>query len=625
MTDQIKVDAAQSSAPGVVAGGVVQGENIPLDHPTPNLNVKKAIVAVHGVGDQYTYATIQSVVNQFCSYYRQPAAIPLGSFHTGAVGFTIREPYPQDVFSPLAFAEVYWAKVPRTVVDDKHTIEESKKWAGTIVERLRLRWKHSKAKDVCKDADFDFVKLVLTEMIQTLAVLERFSYLADKAGLFTFDLKKLLEDYLGDVQIVAEFGTQRRAILDTFAAVMKDVHTAYPNAEIFIVAHSEGTVVSFLGLLEAGRTQTEPGWIDHVRGFMTIGSPIDKHLILWPELFATEPPVQRLRDRKDHAHRIQWRNYYDHGDPIGFALDDARDWLDEHEWNSVFSFTKDDDFGFVRYPFPGKAHVDYWTDPAVFGHFIQSVVIKPDADAETKSPGALGPPKDRKREKVLSYVLPYVGVAALLWIAAYVIYKAVIGVLNPGDEAANSTRVIFQSVSATALLLLGITVATRIPRLTISLVWRGIGVGIAVLLGGLYLWIMESGAPIPVLGYAVPDVWLYVIAGTILAVVVATVTRLRLSWGLKPLVFLGTAAVATIIGYHLYNADRVSDIGPIWPVFLANAVFLYLWWLAALIFDLVFVWHIQIRESKALDRMREMIGKPKTRATRAPAAPLPRP
>jgi len=39
--------------------------------------VTKIIVAVHGVGDQYSYATIQSVVNQFCGFYRQPAAIAL--------------------------------------------------------------------------------------------------------------------------------------------------------------------------------------------------------------------------------------------------------------------------------------------------------------------------------------------------------------------------------------------------------------------------------------------------------------------------------------------------------------------------------------------------------------------
>jgi hypothetical protein len=86
--------------------------------------------------------------------------------------------------------------------------------------------------------------------------------------------------------------------------------------------------------------------------------------------------------------------------------------------------------------------------------------------------------------------------------------------------------------------------------------------------------------------------------------------RVRPSWGLKPLIFLGTAVVAGVVGYHLYSAKTVSDIGPIWPVFLATAAFLYLWWLAALTFDLIFVWHLHIRQARALTRMDEIIGTP---------------
>ena len=39
--------------------------------------------------------------------------------------------------------------------------------------------------------------------------------------------------------------------------------------------------------------------------------------------------------------------------------------------------------------------------------------------------------------------------------------------------------------------------------------------------------------------------------------------------------------------------------GPIWPVFLAWAAFLYVWWLAIITFDLTFVWHLYIRWSGA--------------------------
>jgi hypothetical protein len=33
----------------------------------------------------------------------------------------------------------------------------------------------------------------------------------------------------------------------------------------------------------------------------------------------------------------------------------------------------------------------------------------------------------------------------------------------------------------------------------------------------------------------------------------------------------------------------------LWPVVLSVAAFLYLWWLAAGLFDLVFIWHRYIR------------------------------
>ena len=42
---------------------------------------------------------------------------------------------------------------------------------------------------------------------------------------------------------------------------------------------------------------------------------------------------------------------------------------------------------------------------------------------------------------------------------------------------------------------------------------------------------------------------------------------------------------------------------------LALAAFLYLWWLAALIFDLVFTWRRYIRYSRALENLRGLYAK----------------
>ena|SRR5713226_7602655 len=97
------------------AGGVAVRATVASSAVSPNTRVTKLIVA------------------------GQPAGIPLGNFHTGEPGFSVPPPYPRDPFERLGFAEVYWAKIPRTIVDEKHTLEEAKKWARTALDLRRLR------------------------------------------------------------------------------------------------------------------------------------------------------------------------------------------------------------------------------------------------------------------------------------------------------------------------------------------------------------------------------------------------------------------------------------------------------------------------------------------------------
>lgn len=596
----------------------------------PATAVTKVIVAVHGVGDQRTYATIQSVVNQFLRFYREPAAYPLGRFHTDEPAYSLQPPYPAERLRHLAFAEVYWAKIPRDAVADKYTLEETKKWGRTIVERLRMRWRDTRNRTgddgECIEADFDRLDEVLGEMISTVAVLERLCFLAEKAGLFTFDLRKLVDDYLGDVQIVAEFGKLRRKILDEFSTTLGKVQAAYPNAEIYLVTHSEGTVVSFLGLLEAARAASRPAWLERVRGLMTFGSPIDKHLILWPELFGESGPATPLDPP------IEWRNYYDRGDPIGFELDGAREWLEDHDWDGVFSFEDEHDIGFIRYPFPGKAHVDYWTDPDVFRHFIETVVNESAADAGASAPvPATGPPMDIRWTKWSSYVLPYVGVGALLLIAVYVLFKAVTGYVDPEGADTVPVTIIVRKVAAVAVLLFGVTVAARIPRLTRLRRWRWRACGVYLLSAAAFLWIVPPRQPgeagveswsqlfESAVGVQFPSGGSRLILATLLVVAVSWLSARRPKWGLIPLLVLGGTTVGAVVVTHLLLAKSAAEVGPIWPVVLAAAGFLYLWWLAAMIFDLVFVWHVYVRQATALDRMRRLCGA-RLRGPRAVAA-----
>ena len=236
--------------------------------------VQKIFVAVHGIGDQFLNETVQSVAVRVCDYVGVPAALPLGRFHGGGATVTGAFLPDPDRDPPVncAFAEIYWADVPRGPASDEHTLEEPKKWARTLVERLRLKapndplpidskWRRAVSKFLKRSATNPAadaeearrndrrLEQLLEELIQGVIVADRLVFLADKAGLFKFNLKKLLNDYLNDVQVVTEFEDFRKRLLDIFDEVLEKIHRYFYRSEIYIVAHSEGTVVSFMGLL----------------------------------------------------------------------------------------------------------------------------------------------------------------------------------------------------------------------------------------------------------------------------------------------------------------------------------------------------------------------------------------
>jgi hypothetical protein len=702
---------------------------------------QKILVAVHGIGDQIRCETIQAVAYQLCRYCGQPANIPLGRFNAG-VGFNtglVKQPgddaqalsaflvqSPPDPGLPagVGFAEVYWADIPRGPAADRYTYEESKKWARTVVERVRAQDRARQTAPVRSDQDYELAGTVLEEMIDTVRVLQNLLFLAEKASVFHFDLNRLLVDYLGDVQVVADFKNQRERIVNLFQAIMAKIHRDFPSAELYVIAHSEGTVISFLGVLEAlcrlnsykaagDDDPRRPDWVKLVRGFMTIGCPINKHLMLWPELWTglTNSSGQHCDPK------IQWRNYYDLGDPIGFRLDRTRVWLEENQWQSCFDFDgQKDDIGFTRYYFAGEAHNEYWRDEGVFGHFFESVVqIPPKAHLQGKP--KYPAPRTRFWPQLVSPTLPFVLAAALLCLGVDILYQTVVAYCLPFTE---EIWEIGRNVAGISLLLAGVTAAVRIPRLIKPLgraawCWRGAAflafvIGILAFpllltdsakdrLGSVFLifgrfpgWdpilheLNAAAQKLPAFLGIDKGTTLGLLAITIFAVVIIYFISLwKPLWRSRPLILLGTAVIVGIVAlriwhpetYDLYAAAKVAlsgepgfaaerldqasvDVvnryattqnrpmdfkefmkaqkhalvedpkyqerrqaeggvpearlqavgqvaekrpGPIWPVLLAGAAFLYLWWLATLFFDLVVVWHYYIRQSAILDRL----------------------
>lgn len=96
------------------------------------------------------------------------------------------------------------------------------------------------------------------------------------------------------------------------------------------------------------------------------------------------------------------------------------------------------------------------------------------------------------------------------------------------------------------------------------------------------------------------------------AVLAAAVAALSGLWtmiyprrGHYMLPFLGLAAAASIIGSIWYANENRSDAA-VGGIVLASMLFFYLWWLGAMLFDLVFVWRRYARHSALRQHLAEM-------------------
>jgi hypothetical protein len=545
----------------------------------------KILVAIHGIGDQIGYATAQAVAAQVGSYYDIAAPIPRGRFYRTSAGQPQHEVQPAPVlmtppddpagFSGIGFGEVYWAEIPRAVVRKGHILEETKKWARTVSGRLA--WRAAQSGSPIPTSELVRLTTVLDELIETVAVLERLMFVFEKAGLVTFNLNALLTDFLGDVQIVADFESYRSEILKAFGKVMNEALSLRNNeVELYLVAHSEGTVLTFLAVLSALADPEAHPWIREVRGIMTIGSPIETQHLLWPGLWRDlRPSVQRARPLAP----IPWHNYFDYGDPIAYALDETRGWLHDTGFDRHLLLTEK---GFSRSILPGKAHVDYWNDCELFSHFIKNVV-RPSTECTRPAPE----PGTRWWAVAISYIVPHVLLAALVGLATFFLYRPVAVALTDG---ALRPLTVARDVTGIAMLILGVTAAARIPRLTSRWRWWFVaGVLLAVSMMTYGLFVVENSrlaigsafldvrslmTSVGLVSATASDLTLATRGVQATAAILALISGMLATWWprrgvlLLPLIGLGVTSVL-IVGLLRANQAGV----PLWPVVLGALCF----------------------------------------------------
>lgn len=127
-------------------------------------------------------------------------------------------------------------------------------------------------------------------------------------------------------------------------------------------------------------------WIKNVDSFITLGSPIDKFLVLWWLNYSYLNSPNWGNGWSRSGERIKHFNYTDEQDPVGHALD-------KFQVTKAFKsiFKKVEDRVFNRYLVPGVAHVKYWEDLELFQHIAHYSVDQEKTESPPKKPGWFKP------------------------------------------------------------------------------------------------------------------------------------------------------------------------------------------------------------------------------------------
>ena len=225
---------------------------------------------------------------------------------------------PRNPGENLRFVDLCWSDVMQDSVE--HVGQDVDLWAKGLLGRLLRKHEAAvKANDSGAQVPL-WIRRVLYLLADTL-LLVRFA--------MNFRFKEMKElvfvKFLGDVQLYGEYSRCRGRAVRRFHELMARVEAAHYARErkrsgrprdprYVIIAHSLGSIMSLDALLYASATSDvrrghdcvwkfpgylrdddkkcesrdegrfallDTGWIQRVRSFVTLGSPIDKYLTIW--------------------------------------------------------------------------------------------------------------------------------------------------------------------------------------------------------------------------------------------------------------------------------------------------------------------------------------------------------
>lgn len=347
------------------------------------------IIVVHGIGDQKEGETLIEVINRLAevkrSSFKQRDVITRGRVLDQAHpwvefdGIPLKKgPVDRDksffglhsnTGENYRFAEVYWADILKQKCEE--AASPVGQWAGGMIGRMEARLKDNK----------DSVAPWVMPMLHTLERTIVLSHTILQWKMPAFD-RKIFEDFLADVQVYGEYPACRNAAVGRFHKKMFEIEAAHQdeNAEYTIVAHSLGSIMALDALYSAraayAMMKDIPGlpgdwdtngkacaWIERVRNFVTLGSPINKFHVLW--WFNYEYTNSARWQEIGNSPKIRHFNFCEEQDPVGHHLDVA-------QRTSAYkaTFTTEEDRVYTRAVIPGLAHVAYWKDSRLFNWIL---------------------------------------------------------------------------------------------------------------------------------------------------------------------------------------------------------------------------------------------------------------
>ena len=384
-----------------------------MSDTTPNEEIVRYVVVVHGIGEQRKNETVLPVINRFAEARRgrvpsgrggHPLSLGLLSAYREYGHWIELDGIPRDpnekVARPfigrrlqhpsgrnLRFVDLHWADVMQGHYDSVG--EDLDPWSTSLLQRLNSR--------EAPDWILEVIRSMRQGLIPAQKVLEmRLPWLSDK----------VFKRFLGDVQLYGEFGPTRGRGIRVFHDILAKLEQGHGQRgctgtpRFTVIAHSLGSVLAFDALLLAHGVRQDEGagldgpaeryglpgygskpeeypsldWIKSVDSLVTLGSPIDKFLVLWWLNYQHLDKTDWL-DPELVAYRkalpIRHYNYCDEQDPVGHELDVA---YSAPAVKEVFGERPEEQFVFTRYSAPGVAHVRYWTDSQLFARILDLAV-----------------------------------------------------------------------------------------------------------------------------------------------------------------------------------------------------------------------------------------------------------